>query len=42
MYAAYEQGLTAEEVARLGVEAGIEFDVYSQGPIVIKKMKLES
>ena len=42
MYAAYEQGLAAEEVARLGVEAGIEFDGYSQGPISIKRMKLES
>ncbi|MCP5042853.1 MAG: hypothetical protein GY944_17655, partial [bacterium] len=35
------QGLAAEEIARLGVAAGIEFDCYSGGPITIKKMKLE-
>ena len=42
MYAAYELGLPVEDVARLGVEAGIEFDDASSGPITIKKMKLEA
>ena len=41
MYAAYEYGLPVEDVARIGVEAGIEFDNASAGPITIKKMKLE-
>ena len=41
MYAAYEFGLPVEDVARIGVEAGIEFDNASGGPITIKKMKLE-
>jgi ATP-dependent HslUV protease, peptidase subunit HslV len=41
MYVAYELGLPVEDVARLGVEAGIEFDDASSGPITIKKMKLE-
>jgi len=40
MHAAYELGLSAEEVARIGVEAGIEFDDGSLGPITVKKMKL--
>jgi ATP-dependent protease HslVU (ClpYQ) peptidase subunit len=38
MYAAYEQGLSAEEIARIGVEAGIEFDHASQGPITLKRL----
>jgi ATP-dependent HslUV protease subunit HslV len=42
MYAAYDLGLPVEDVARLGVEAGIEFDNASMGPITIKKMKLEA
>jgi len=42
MYAASELGLPVEDVARLGVEAGIEFDDASLGPITIKKMKLEA
>jgi ATP-dependent protease HslVU (ClpYQ) peptidase subunit len=42
MYAAYELGLPVEDVARLGVEAGIEFDNASAGPITLKKMKLEA
>jgi ATP-dependent HslUV protease, peptidase subunit HslV len=42
MYAAYELGLPVEDVARLGVEAGIEFDDASAGPITIKKLKLEA
>lgn len=40
MYAAYELDLPAEDVARLGVEAGTEFDPYSQGPITLRKVKL--
>jgi ATP-dependent protease HslVU (ClpYQ) peptidase subunit len=42
MYAAYELGQPVEDVARLGVEAGIEFDGASSGPITIKKLKLEA
>jgi len=42
MYAAYELGLPVEDVARIGVEAAIEFDDGSLGPITIKKMKLEA
>jgi ATP-dependent HslUV protease subunit HslV len=39
MYAAYERGLPAEDVARLGVEAGIEFDSHSMGPITLKRIE---
>ena len=39
MYAAYEQGLAAEEIARLGVEAGIEFDSASLGPITLRRLE---
>jgi ATP-dependent HslUV protease, peptidase subunit HslV len=42
MYAAFELGLPVEDVARIGVEAGIEFDDASLGPITIKKLKLEA
>jgi ATP-dependent HslUV protease subunit HslV len=42
MYAAYERGLPAEEVARLGVEAGAEFDMGSQTPITLRRIALES
>lgn len=38
MYAAYAQGLPAEGIARLGVEAGIEFDGASQGPITLRRI----
>lgn len=38
MYAAYEQGLPAEDVARLGVEAGAEFDKSSQTPITMRRV----
>jgi ATP-dependent HslUV protease subunit HslV len=38
MYAAYERGLPAEDVARLGVEAGIEFDGHSMGPITLRRV----
>jgi ATP-dependent protease HslVU (ClpYQ) peptidase subunit len=40
MYAAYELDAEAEDIARLGVEAGAEFDDASQTPITIKKVKL--
>jgi ATP-dependent HslUV protease subunit HslV len=36
MHAAYGQGLSAEDIARLGVEAGIEFDYASLGPITLR------
>jgi len=39
MYAAYERGLPAEDVARLGVEAGIEFDGHSMGPITLRRVE---
>ena len=39
MYAAYERGLPAEDVARLGVEAGIEFDGHSMGPITLRRIE---
>ena len=38
MYAAYEQGLPCEEIARLGVEAGVEFDKASLGPITLRRI----
>ncbi len=41
MYAAYRQDLSAEEIARLGVEAGIEFDEASMEPITLKRVQLE-
>ena len=40
MYAAYELGLPADEVARLGVEAGIEFDPSSAAPITLERVEL--
>ncbi|HZM26775.1 MAG TPA: hypothetical protein VFB89_05435 [Gemmatimonadales bacterium] len=42
MHAGYELGLPVEDVARIGVEAGIEFDDGSLGPITLKTMKLEA
>ncbi len=42
MYAAYESGAAVEDVARIGVEAGIEFDDASFGPITLKKIKLQA
>jgi ATP-dependent protease HslVU (ClpYQ) peptidase subunit len=39
MYAAYEQGLPAEAIARLGVEAGAEFDEASLGPITLRRIE---
>ncbi len=41
MYAAYEVDAQVEDIARLGVEAGAEFDEASQGPITMKKLKLD-
>ena len=40
MYAAYELEAQVEDIARLGIAAGAEFDGASQLPITIKKMKL--
>ena len=42
MYAAYDLDLAVEDVARIGVEAAIEFDDGCLGPITLKKMKLEA
>ena len=39
MYAAYAQELPSEEIARLGVEAGMEFDSSSHGPITLKRLE---
>jgi len=39
MYAAYERDLCAEEIAPVGVEAGIEFDSGSLGPITIERIE---
>lgn len=41
MHAAYDQDLSAEEIARAGVSAGIEFDDASLGPITVKSLKTE-
>ena len=40
MYAAYDRCKTAAEVAKIGVEAGAEFDTATQGPIVLHTVKL--
>ena len=40
MYAAYDRCKTAAEVARIGVNAGAEFDTSTQGPIVLHTVKL--
>jgi ATP-dependent protease HslVU (ClpYQ) peptidase subunit len=41
MYMAYERrGATAQSIARAGVNAGIEFDKNSYGPIHLKSMQL--
>lgn len=34
MYAAYASQLSAEDIAKLGVQAGMEFDTASNGPVV--------
>lgn len=41
MYAAYDQkGMSAQEIAELGVKAGMEFDKSSGGPILAHSLKL--
>ena len=40
MFAAYDRCKTAADVAKLGVEAGAEFDTATQGPIVLHTVKL--
>jgi len=40
MFAAYDRCKTAAEVAKIGVEAGAEFDTATQGPIVLHTVKL--
>ncbi|HEX5125860.1 MAG TPA: hypothetical protein VFW00_03890 [Rhodocyclaceae bacterium] len=40
MFAAYNSQLPAEEIARLGVRGGIEFDTASSGPIVSYAVEL--
>ncbi|MFT3734122.1 MAG: hypothetical protein QM776_03715 [Rhodocyclaceae bacterium] len=41
MYAAYNAQVSAEEIAKLGVRAGMEFDTASGGPIVSYAMALD-
>ena len=41
MFAAYAQGLPAEEVARLGVLAGAEFDRNSGAPVTMRRVLLK-
>ena len=40
MFAAYDRCRTAADVAKIGVEAGAEFDTATQGPIVLHTVKL--
>lgn len=40
MYAVYERDLSASQIARAGVEAGIEFDDGSLGPVTLKQISL--
>ena len=40
MYAAYDRLKTAEEIAELGVRAGIEFDTASAAPITVHALRL--
>lgn len=40
MFAAFDKTKSAADIARIGVEAGIEFDTASSGPVVIKTVKL--
>ena len=42
MHSAYEQDLPAEEIARAGVEAGIEFDCASLGPITLRRVEIDA
>jgi ATP-dependent protease HslVU (ClpYQ) peptidase subunit len=41
MYAAYDRARTAEAVARLGVEAGAEFDTGTSLPMALHKVTIE-
>ena len=41
MFAAYDRCRTAADVAKIGVEAGAEFDTATQGPIVLHTVKLK-
>lgn len=41
MFASYERARSAAEVARIGVEAGAEFDTATAGPIVLHTVKLK-
>ena len=41
MFAAYDKTKTAAEIARIGVEAGMEFDTATAGPIVMHTVKLK-
>jgi len=41
MFAVYNSGRTSEEIAKLGIEAGIEFDDGSGLPITLHKIKLK-
>ena len=41
MHAAYARDLACEDIARHGVEAGIEFDTASFGPITIRKIETD-
>ncbi len=41
MYAAYDRARSAAEVARIGVEAGAEFDTATAGPILLHTVKLK-
>ena len=40
MYVAYDKAKSAEKIARIGVEAGIEFDKSSAGPVQLTTLVL--
>jgi ATP-dependent HslUV protease, peptidase subunit HslV len=42
MYAAWDKGRTAREIASLGVQAGCEFDKNSAGPVEVYTLKMKS
>jgi ATP-dependent protease HslVU (ClpYQ) peptidase subunit len=41
MYASYDRLKTAKQIAVAGVEAGMEFDTATAGPIVVHTVKLK-
>ena len=41
MYTAFDQNLSAEEIATIGVRAGCEFDTSSQMPMTLHSIKLD-